>query len=49
MIPVCLATFLKALKPLSRFRINNVTKTFYDKNELPRESRGGDTTGTNFM
>lgn len=49
MIPVCLNTFLKALGNISRFRVNNIGKRFYNRGELPKERRGGDTTGQRFI
>lgn len=41
MVPVCLKTFLGVLN-VSRFRINNIMKTFYDTGNLMVEKRGGD-------
>ncbi|XP_046684501.1 uncharacterized protein LOC124373972 [Homalodisca vitripennis] len=48
MVPVCLGTFLRALN-ISRFRINKIADRFYYKHEMPKERRGGDTTGNRFV
>nr|CAH7762377.1 unnamed protein product [Callosobruchus chinensis] len=48
LVPVCLNTFQKALN-VSRFRINRIAERFYYRNEMPKERRGGDTTGNRFM
>lgn len=44
LVPVCLATFLKVLH-VSRFRVTRIAERFYNTGEMPKERRGGDTTG----
>lgn len=48
MVPVCYNTFLKALH-VSRFRVNRISQKYYSSGEMPRERRGGDTTGNKFL
>lgn len=48
MIPVCYNTFLKALH-VSRFRVNRIAQRYYSNGEMPKERRGGNTTGNKFV
>lgn len=44
LVPVCLNTFLNALK-ISRFRANRLARRFQSFGEMPKERRGGDRVG----